>query len=94
MSGKIPITTNKYASVDETVANTDGTKSYPFRLNRLLDSVVNEGPGEAVITLDGGDTISLSVGEYIGPWPDFHCSTITIACSEANQSCRIKAKGV
>jgi hypothetical protein len=94
VSGKIEVPTNVYRSIDETVTDADGVVSCPFAITRLLDIVRNDGPGEASITLDGGGAIPLNVGDYIGPWENFHCSTITIQCVEEGKSCRIRALGV
>ena len=94
MSGKIASATNQYVSIDQTVTSAQGTSQSPFRVYRLLDIIRNDGPGEAVLMLDGGAEIALMAGDYIGPWADFQCSTISIRCASNNSSCRIRALGV
>ena len=94
MSGKMPATTNQYFSIDKVVTTAEGVVGLPFRCSRLLDIIRNDGPGEAAITLDGGNAIPLDAGDYIGPWADFNCSTIKIQCVTANSSCRVRALGV
>lgn len=94
MSGKLDIPTNKYASIDETITQADGVVSLPFRVTSQLDIIRNDGPGEVAVTLDGGAVISLLAGDFVGPWANFYCSTITIQAMEADKSCRVRALGV
>lgn len=91
MSGKLPVNTNKYISIDETATVGEGAKSFPFRLVRLLDIVRNDGPDTAVITLDEGPGIPLDAGDYIGPWADFQCSIMTI---QTEGTARIRGVGI
>ncbi len=100
MSGKLPVNIKKYFSIDETITSDQGILSFPFRLTRLLDIVRNDGPDNAIITLDNGDPITLDPGDYIGPWDGFVCSIITISCPrdsvnpEEIKTCRVRALGV
>ena len=94
MSGKLPINSNQYFSIDQTITNDQGTQSFPFRLTRLLDIIRNDGPDEAAVSLDGGAEIPLLAGDYIGPWDGFQCSTISMLCKTQGGNCRIRALGV
>lgn len=94
MSGRIVTPSNKYVSIDETLTFLDGRQSRPFQVTRLLDTIINDGPGMAVISLDEGADIPMEPGFYVGPWPDFSCSTIYIQCVEEGKSCRIRGLGV
>ena len=91
MSGSIPISTNKYVSIDKTVTQVEGEIPLPFCLARLLDIVRNDGPDTAIIRLDSGDPITLDAGDYIGPWAEFKCSIIAI---QTQGTARIRGVGI